>query len=208
MFVVLDSNVWVSQLGLNSRNGVEFLELVRRENAVLAVPEVVRLEVETKFWNESKEKISTIQSSHRYLDTLLGEVGEIALPDSEKIKDIVSSLIDKKEEKVEIRHIPLTLEAAKSSFEKIRRKKPPSSKNKEQFADGVIWANCLELLLESDVWLVSMDQHFFKDGNTNEGLAINLEEEARRRPNKLRLFCGLEKLLQKSPDVSRVSEEI
>ena len=105
-----------------------------------------------------------------------------------------------------MREIPMTLEAARSSYEKILSKLAPSDKN-EQFRDGVIWANCIELLSESEVWLVSKDKAFYKNRKENEGPAVNLIEEAQQRPNKLRLFYGLEELLKDNRDVSRVSPD-
>ena len=193
MFVVFDSNVWISDRGLNSPRAVEGKDFIRSKGATLAVPEVVRLEVERTLRDEMLKNRKTIEDSRRYLATLLGSVDDVALPTDVDIENLVSSLID--DTKVEIRHMPLTVEAAMSSFDKILRKVQPSDK-REQFADGVIWANCLELLSETDVWLVSKDKAFFKDYEHNLGLALNLVEEAKQRPNTLRLFSGLEELLQ------------
>ena len=100
----------------------------------------------------------------------------------------------------------MTLEAAKSSYEKIINKQSPSDRT-EQFNDGVIWANCIELLSESEVWLVTTDKAFFMNRNENQGLASNLFEESRQRRNGLRLFYGLERLLQDDLDVVRVSPD-
>lgn len=193
MYVVFDSNVWISELGLNSVRAVEGKEFIRRNGATLAVPEVVRLEVERTLREEMLNNRKTIEKSHRYLATLLGSVDDVALPTDFEIEKLVSGLID--DTNVEIRHMPLTVEAAKSSFDKILCKEQPSDR-KEQFADGVIWANCLELLSETDVWLVSKDKAFFKDYEYSYGPALNLVEEAKQRPNTLRLFTGLEGLLQ------------
>ena len=193
MFVVFDSNVWISECGLNSLRADEGKEFIRSRGATLAVPEVVRLEVERTLRDEMLKKKKTIEDSHRYLTTMLGNIDDVSLPTDIDVKNLVSSLIDNTE--VEIKHMPLTPEAAKSSFDKILRKLQPSDRG-EQFADGVIWANCLELLMEADVWLVSKDKAFFKDHEYNLGLALNLIEEANRRPNSLRLFSGLEGLLQ------------
>ena len=206
MFVVLDSNVWISQLGLNTNSGEQFRAFVRKKRAVLAVPSVVRLEVKRELHNECIKKMDDIRRSHRYLDKLLGGAGEICLPDRGNIEVIVSKLIDNTG--VEIRHIPLTLRAAKSSLDKIQRKVPPSSENREEFRDGVIWANCLELLSESDVWLVSQDLAFFKDKKSDRGLALNLQEEAIELPNKLSIFYGLAALLQEqTPGMRRVPQD-
>ena len=193
MFVVFDSNVWISERGLNSPRAVEVKDFIRRNGATLAVPEVVRLEVERTLRDEMLKNRKTIEDSRRYLATLLGSVDDVALPTDVEIEKLVSGLID--DTNVEIRRMPLTVEAAKSSFDKILRKVQPADKS-AQFADGVIWANCLELLSESDVWLVSKDKAFFKDYDYNHDLALNLVEEAKQQLNTLRLFSGLEGLLQ------------
>ena len=81
------------------------------------------------------------------------------------------------------------------SLHKILNKLQPSDKA-QQFVDGVIWANCLELLDESEVCLVTGDKAFYRNYDYNHGLAPNLKAEAEKCPNKLYLFAGLDKLLQ------------
>ena len=44
----------------------------------------------------------------------------------------------------------------------------PSS-GREQFADGVVWAHCVELLREAQVLLVTADKAFFKDHDVRRG---------------------------------------
>lgn len=202
MFAILDSNVWISDIGLKSAQGETAKRLLQAKAAVLVIPDVVRQEVQNKLCEMAvKEKID-IRNSHGYLQRLLGDIDDITLPTDERIKQCVSGLFENSG--LETREIPLTLESAKSSYEKILNKLAPSDKN-EQFKDGVIWANSIELLSESDVWLVSKDKAFFKNRNENEGLASNLLEESSQRPNELRLFYGLERLVD--PDVVRVSPD-
>ena len=203
MFVVFDSNIWISQRGLKSKAAVEVKEFIKAKEATLVVPEVVKIEVERKIREELIERKKAIKASRDYLAMLFGSVDNMSLPTDVQIDRLVSRLIE--DTGVQIRHMPLTVEAAKSSFDKILCKARPSDTNKEQFADGVIWANCLELLEESDVYLVSGDKAFFRDHNYDHGLAPNLYEEAKPRPNTLRLFSDLERLLQdERQDVSRV----
>ena len=202
MFVVFDSNIWISQRGLHSSRALEGLEFIKSKNAILAVPEVVRLEVETKLQEKLLSHKNKIGESFRYISTVLVEEKEIALPTRQKIEECVRGLVE--DTGVRIRELSLTMEAARSSLHKILHKLQPSAKG-EQFADGVIWANCLELLQESDVCLVSEDKAFYKDYDYNHGLASNLAEEAQKCSNKLRLFASLEDLLQDARrDVHRV----
>ena len=54
----------------------------------------------------------------------------------------------------------------------------------------------MELLDESEVFLVSEDKAFYRDRNYNHGLAINLMNEMEKYSNKLHLFANLNELLQ------------
>ncbi len=87
---------------------------------------------------------------------------------------------------LEILDVPFSLESARSSFLKTVQKVPPSDKTQE-FKDGVLWANCLELLEQDDVLLASQDKAFYLDRDYKRGLAENLAVEASQRPNKLTL---------------------
>ena len=134
-----------------------------------------------------------IRRAHRELLQLIGTQREVSLPTDEEIEAAVSVLIDRTG--VDILNVPLELDLAKSSFAKIRRKQPPSH-NRQQFADGVIWAHCLELLDEADVCLVTSDKAFFEGNIAKKGnLASNLDQEARGRRNQLALYSTLETLM-------------
>ena len=79
---------------------------------------------------------------------------------------------------------------------KLMRKIPPS-KSKEQFRDGVIWAHCLELLSEGDVYFVSYDQDFYEKGDYTKGLASELLAEMQHQARTCKVFLNrnLEELL-------------
>ena len=202
VFVVFDSNIWISQRGLKSARGEEAKNFIRTKGATLAVPEVVRIEVEKNLRDELRRQRKKIEEGHRYFTTLSDGGSSLSLPADADIETLVSGLMDNVE--VETRQIPLTVEAAKSSFEKIVNGVQPSDR-REQFADGVVWANCLELLDEGDVCLVSEDKAFFRNRRYDDGIAPDLATEKEQHPHTLRLFRGLEELLQGADrDVSRV----
>jgi len=193
MFVVLDSNVWISQRGMKSNQAIEALEFMRRRGATLVVPDVVQREVAIKLREDLRLHKKKIGDSARYISTVLTEINNIELPTSEEIEDCLRALFD--DTGVPVRSIQLSLDAAESSLDKILHKLQPSDKA-EQFTDGVIWANCLQLLEESDVYLVSKDKAFYRNYEYSDGLAPTLEDEARHYSNSLHLCSGLDRLVQ------------
>lgn len=192
MKIVFDTNIWISDLGLNSGAGAAVRFYIKKTEAVVVVPEVVRIELEKNFTRDLQELKKNIIDSHKKLLTVFGKLTEVVLPSDDEINNKACEILNSLD--VPVKEIPFSLDAAKSSLIKIIDKKPPSQR-KQQFKDGVIWANCLELLNESDVYLVSKDTDFYKDNTFDEGLASNLWEETKKYPNSLTLFPSLEKLL-------------
>jgi predicted nucleic acid-binding protein len=82
MIVVLDSNVWLSELGLRSPLGAVTRLFIRQHGARIALPEVIRLEVERHYRNRLREFIAKIQDNHRQLLTAFGTLKELVLPDA------------------------------------------------------------------------------------------------------------------------------
>ena len=193
MYVVFDTNILFSQLALKSGAGAAVRFFIKKRNAVVAVPEVVRLELEEKLTIDLIEAKKRIEDAHRRLLTVFGELTEIALPSDEDIRKKVRALIN--EFDVSTKNVPFSLEAAKSSLLRVMREEPPSSKGRQQFKDGVIWANCLELLKEDDVYFVSADKGFYEQDDYSKGLAKNLQSEASPLPHILKIFPDLRELL-------------
>jgi predicted nucleic acid-binding protein len=193
LIVVFDSNVWISELGLRSGIAAATKFFLSHNRARLAVPEVVRLEVEQELQARLTEHIDSIQLSYRQLLTAFGKLREVVLPTKVEVLAKIQELFDSIEvEKVDV---PFSIESARSSFLKTINKSPPSDKRQE-FKDGVLWADCLGLLASDAVVLVTSDKAFYKDREYAKGLAANLEAEARQRPNPLTIVPTLSALLQ------------
>lgn len=193
MYIVLDSNIWLSELGLNTAKGAATRFYIKQKQAKLVLPEIIKEEVERNLFNSLTTYSNDIQKNHRQLLTVFGQLKEVVLPSENDIKTKAKGLFD--EVKVELHEIPFTLESARSSLNKINDKKPPSDKN-QQFKDGVIWADCMSLLNEDDVCLVTEDKAFFRDRNYKNGLAGNLREEANLFPKELIIYPSLSELLE------------
>ena len=195
MFIVFDSNIWISQVGLQSTNGAAVRHFVRRRNATVVIPEVVELEVQHVLTALMLKKRKTIENLHRQLLPILGSLQALHLPSEEEIREAVAARI--LDIDVTTRRMSLDLTVARSSMLKVIRKQAPS-RSKEQFRDGVIWAQCLELLAEGDVYLVTDDKDFYQERNYTKGLARELVAEMRAcgGEGEVKLLRDLTDLLQ------------
>jgi len=194
MYIIFDSNIWISELGLNSAKGSATKFFVKKKGATVVVPEVIRLETERTLKNDLINYISEIDKNYKQLLTIFGELKEIVLPCENDINEKVSTIF--KGSQLNIVDIPFSLESARSSFLKIIDKQPPNSEKNQQFKDGVIWADCMRLLEKEDVYFVTSDKAFYKNREYNEGLAGSLACEAAEYPYKIRLFKDILELIQ------------
>lgn len=65
MIVVLDTNIWLKELALSTGTGAAFRFYMNRGSSRLAIPEVVRLEVESNLRRtimEAMEDVSSVVS--------------------------------------------------------------------------------------------------------------------------------------------------
>jgi len=143
MYVVFDSNIWISELGLNSAKGAAIRFFVKNRGATVVVPEVVKLETERHLKAELTRYVGELEKNYRQLLAVFGKLKELVLPDAQAIEEMVAAVFGKCQ--VELLETPLTIESARSSFLRAVDKVPPSDKD-QQFKDGVIWSECLRLL--------------------------------------------------------------
>jgi hypothetical protein len=194
MIVVLDTNIWLQEMGLNSATGAATRFFIRKHNATIAIPEVVRLEAEDHLRQSIHAAIYRIRDEHSKLLTLFGTLLEVSLPSEAEVGQKVSQLLS--DTGVETATIEFSLQSARSSFLKILARQPPNSPNSQQFKDGVLWADCLSLLQGDDVSFVTSDKAFFLNRNFSEGIAPNLAAEAAACPHALKIFSSLDGLLE------------
>lgn len=194
MFIVLDTNIWLSEFGLNTALGATLRFFIKYKKATLVLPEVIKEEVERNLNNQLVQKSKEIEKNYRQLLQVFGKLKELVLPNEEEIKTVVDNLFSNL--KIETLFIPFTLESAKSSLQKINDKVPPSRDKDQQFKDGVIWHNCLNLLNNRDVFLITNDRAFYQDRDYSKGLAKNLINEAESYPHKLIISSEIKNLLE------------
>lgn len=192
MLVVIDTNIWLGELALNSSSGAAVRFYLKRRKAQLAVPEVVRLEVERNFQEKLQAFVDNVRDNYRQLLAVFGKLKEVVLPDTGMIKSKVDEIFSSVG--IELLEVKFSLTSARSSFLKTIEKFPPSDQN-QQFKDGVLWADCVSLLEYDDVYFVTSDKAFYQGRKYENGLARNLENEAREMAHKIKIFSSLSDLL-------------
>ena len=192
MIVVFDSNVWIAELGLRSTLGAVARFYLKHTKARLALPEVVRLEVEHNLRNRLKEHITRIEDDHRQLLTVFGTLNPLVVPDPSAIEATVNELFGSLG--IDVLDVPFSLASARSSFLQTINKLPPSDKTQE-FKDGVMWADCVKLLEQDDVCLVTADKAFFQNREYAKGLSRTLAAEIAPAKNRFSLMPSLNILM-------------
>ena len=76
MFIVFDSNIWQSELGLNSSKGAAVRFFINQRGAKVALPEVVKLETEHNLKKLIKNIGSEMDKNHRQLLAIFGQMPE------------------------------------------------------------------------------------------------------------------------------------
>lgn len=204
MFIILDSNIWISELGLNSARGAAVRFYVKNRGATVVLPEVIKLETEKHLKSELTKYVENLEKNYRQLLSVFGKLKELVLPNEEAIKEKVDSIFS--DCKIELLELPLTLENAKSSFLKTIEKIPPSDKD-QQFKDGVIWAECVNLLEKGDVYLVTADKAFYRDRKYENGLSEALVLETKNSQHSVSIFHELSALLETIKHEVKIDEK-
>lgn len=192
MILILDSNIWLSEFALNSTLGAVTRFYIRQNKVRIALPEVVRLEVEHNLRNSLRDFVSKIADNHRKLLTIFGSLKEVVLPNDFEINQKATQVFS--DLGLELFEVPFSIESARSSFIKTIDKSPPSDRTQE-FKDGVIWADCCYLLEQDDVVLVTGDLAFYSHREYSRGLAINLKNEINSKNKSFKIFRSLSELL-------------
>ena len=89
MIVVFDANIWQSDLYKRSGPSAAVRFYLRQSGAKIAVPEVVRLEVENNLRRDLTSWIKNVKDSHRQLLAVFGELKQIILPTEAEIENAI-----------------------------------------------------------------------------------------------------------------------
>ncbi len=195
MYVIFDTNIWKKHSYMRSPAAASVRLFLRKNNATIGMPEVVKLEIERHLRQDIEKYCSEISNNHRKLLTIFGNLREIVLPTPEQINLIVNEAWELKG--LNYKHIIFDEIDARKSFMRTINKLPPSHKG-QQFKDGIIWENCKTLAALSDVAFITDDTAFYQDEKHEKGLSKILEDEIESEgiKDKIRIYQTLEKLLE------------
>lgn len=193
MIIVFDTNIWLQNLYLQAPAGAAARFFILKNNAQVALPEVIRLEVEHHLRNDMRSFSDRIKDNHKRLLALFGKLKELVLPTDSEINEKVSQAFTVLG--LKFIEVPFSFESARDSFLRTIRKLPPSEKS-QQFKDGVLWADCLSLLQRGDVVLVTEDKAFYEGNEHSNGISRILENECKAFSHRLTLLPRLIDLLE------------
>lgn len=199
MIVVFDTNVWKSQVYLQSSQAAAVRFFLRHSHARVGLPEVIRREVESHARRDVLSVIASLKQGHQRLLGIFGTLKELVLPTEADVEKMTAQIFQSVG--VPLIEVPFSFSDAQASFRRIIEQIPPSDRD-QQFKDGVIWANCIELLKSDDVFLITNDKAFYEDRSYSKGLALPLQKEISDASHQLTVLSELSMLL------SQIREQI
>ena len=197
VFLVIDTNIWLTEAGLQSEHGAAVRFFARQRKLTVVIPEIVKLEVEELLVREMISWRSKAKDNHSKLRSLFGSLHSARLPSDDDIRKVAKNVT--LEIDIPTRQVTPNIDAFRSAMSRVIRKITPCKKS-EEFRDSLIWWHCLELLSEGDVYLVTKDSDFYEQSKVDSGeLASELVEEVKEKSERhnLVLLPSLSHLMKK-----------
>lgn len=167
MNVVLDTNIFIGNLNMESNNFNILFDYLRKTNSTIFLPRIVYQEVKAVYERKLAEKFNKFQSSKKALEKLLliENIEMINFNLENKVEEYIDYLLDKinvdKSDIVPYKPIYLE-EIVKRATE---RKRPFTNKG-EEFRDGLLWLTILDIakrLEEQELIFISRNTKEFAD---------------------------------------------
>jgi len=174
-YIILDSNVWMSERLLKSSMGEALLYALSKTGTRIGLPEIVETEMKNGLRSQAIKAETDLAKKFSFLEQLTGKkIGNYTFD----IKQIDVGINARLTELTGIyERLPFTFEHSKAALNKILQGLPPCGENNEQFRDCCIWENALELAIRNSVVLISADKAFYEKREYANGLAKTLAEE-------------------------------
>jgi hypothetical protein len=189
-FVLLDTNVWVYSTDmLQDPIGQALLYTLRHTGGKIAMPSVIRQEIEKHALSRCIEATTQMAGSIRILERLCNFGGYFDPPSEDDIRKAVKARIEMLSPL--LIHVEWTLEDAQSALQRVMDEAPPNTKKNQQYKDSLIWESIPTLLRDAPVHFVSEDKSFFESRQPEKGLSKNLESEITKFANKFKIHIAL-----------------
>ena len=155
--LVLDSSTFIEEAGLTSRGASALKHYLYRRGTQLVALQVVAEECESKLALIAKGRKRKVKEQLEWLGRFLGRVSGWQAPSDDSIEERANVLANA--EHLGAIAIPETEMVRERAESRCRAERPPSHLRRG-LGDCRIWEQCLELLADHDVVLVSGDGYF------------------------------------------------
>lgn len=188
--VVIDSNIWRSELSLKTPIGVSLVYTLGRQRGFIGLPEVVEAELTRQIVEAGAEARQAYEKSARILGILTDSPCGAFIPSETDVRKKVAHRIEELAP-LTVR-VPFTLEHAKAALDMVNAKVPPNGDKNQQFKDSAIWQAVLTLSSDYCVHFVTNDRAFLLDrADPSKGLAKNLQVDCERLSTQIGIYCDL-----------------
>jgi PIN domain len=192
-YLILDSNIWIAERLLRSALGSATLYCLAKSGSLIALPEIVKQEVDRRLVEQTEMACDTIRKSSELLQQISGYRMSTVAPSQEAVKKGINRRWN--ELSGVIGTIEFTIEHARGALQRIIQRTPPCSQNNEQFRDCFIWQCAIELAQDAPVHLVSNDHAFYQGQDPKRGLSSGLKAEAQQLGRIVHLYPNLSEFL-------------
>src|SRR5438094_4585125 len=129
--VVIDTNIWRSQLLLKTPVGLSLIYALQRQSGFLGLPEVVEAELIDQVVEVGLEEAEKLANSFRKVRTLTDSPFDVPVPTKAELEKKVKERLA--ELKPIIVRVPFTFEHAKAALNMVIAKLPPNRPEHQQF---------------------------------------------------------------------------
>jgi hypothetical protein len=192
-YVLLDTNVWVTERLLKSSIGSAFLYALTRTKSSILLPEVVELEIARVLPDMAERAVDRIRNELSLLRQLSGQSLSVDAPSTLAIEEGIKERWNQLSGSLV--RIPFTLDQAGSALRRVISKAPPSGENNEQFRDCCIWHAAASMATDRVVHLLSADTAFYENRKSASGLANALRDELTAAKKRLQIHSSLRDFL-------------
>jgi hypothetical protein len=204
-YIVLDTNIWVSERLLQSSIGAALLYAVAGAKGKIGLPEVVEREISRVLPDMAEKAVNIIRREAALLRQLSGHSMMVTGPTRLAVLEGIAERW--KQLAGVIERSAFTFDQAQSALTRIIDKLPPCGDNNEQFRDCCIWDAAVSSAGGRIVNLVTADVAFYEGRKLDNGLARPLREELDAKGVDLRIYPTLRDLLNALKETAATIDE-
>jgi hypothetical protein len=200
--VILDSNIWRSEVGLRTERGAKLLHYIQRLEGLLGLPEQVETEATRLLVELAANHTARIDDELRQLQVVTGRRPHIDLPNQDSLEAAVHDRFHELE--TVLLRVPIGGDHYARVHRRITEKRSPNRKG-VQYQDSLIWEAVMDVAGGHETMFVTNDSAFYDAGSPDE-MASDLRDECQRKDVQIALHRGLATVLAQLEDRARPLE--